>query len=79
MLEKLKEEYLDLYDGIQSEILSSTRFDENSYLNTTYLGRLDTTRTSKIEWGDIPDIRSRVYSRKAIGWNRMSDTIGYRN
>ena len=28
--EKLKEEYLDMYEGIQSEILSTTRVDENS-------------------------------------------------
>ena len=27
--EKLKEEYLDMYEGIQSETLSTTRFDEN--------------------------------------------------
>ena len=37
-----------MYDGIQSEILSTTRFDENSDLSTTYLGRVDTTRNSKI-------------------------------
>ena len=28
--EKLKEEYLNVYKGIQSEILNTTRFDENS-------------------------------------------------
>ena len=49
MQEKLKEEYLDICDGIQSEILSTTRFDENSDLSTTYLGRVDTTRASKIK------------------------------
>ena len=27
--DKLREEYLDVYEGIQSEILSTTRFDEN--------------------------------------------------
>ena len=48
MPEKLKEEYLDVYDGIQSEILSTTRFDDNSDLSTIYIGRVDTTRTSKI-------------------------------
>ena len=32
-----KVEYLDVYGGIQSEILSTTRFDENSDLSTTYL------------------------------------------
>ena len=29
----LKEEYLDMYEGIHSEILSTTRFDENSDLS----------------------------------------------
>ena len=33
---KLKEEYLDVYKEIQSEILSTTRFDENADLSTTY-------------------------------------------
>ena len=35
-LDKLREEYLDVYEGIQSEILSTTRFVENSDKNTTY-------------------------------------------
>ena len=33
------EEYLDVYEGIQSEIVKTTRFDENSDLSTTYLGK----------------------------------------
>ena len=45
--ETMKEEYIDIYDIIQSKILSTTRFDENSDLNTTYLGREDMTRASK--------------------------------
>ena len=44
----MKEEYLDIYKGIQSEILSTRRFDENSDLSTSYLGRISTTKTSKI-------------------------------
>ena len=35
----LTEEYLDVYEGIQSEIISTTRYDENSDLSTTYLGK----------------------------------------
>ena len=46
--EKLKKEYLDVYEGIQSEILSTTRFDENSDLSTTYLVLIYTTKTSMI-------------------------------
>ena len=38
-----REEYLDRYEGITSEILKTTRFDENSDLSTTYLGKSDMT------------------------------------
>ena len=38
-----------MYKGIQSEEISTTRFDENSNLSTTYLGRIDITRASKIK------------------------------
>ena len=47
--DKLKEEYLDVYEGIQSEILSTTRFDENSDLSTTYLGNVDKSKNNKIK------------------------------
>ena len=40
----LKEEYLDVYEGILSEILNTTRFDENSDLSTTYLGKADKSK-----------------------------------
>ena len=45
----LKEEYLDVYEGIQSEILSTTRFDENSDLSTTYLENADRMKNNKIK------------------------------
>ena len=38
-----------MYRGIQSEILSTTRFDENSDLSTIYLGKVDTSKNSKIK------------------------------
>ena len=47
--DKLKEEYLDVYKGIQSEILSTTGFDENSDLSTTYLGKVDKSKHNKIK------------------------------
>ena len=37
--QKLKEEYMNIYDRIHSDIVSSNRFDENSDISTTYLGR----------------------------------------
>ena len=45
----LKEEYLDVYEEIQSEIVNTTRFDENSDLSTTYLGKLDRSKNNKFK------------------------------
>ena len=48
-LDILREEYLDLYKGIQSEIINTSRFDENSNLSTTYLGKADRSKNNKIK------------------------------
>ena len=39
--QKLQEEYMEIYEGIHSEIVSSNRFDENSDISTTYLGKIE--------------------------------------
>ena len=44
----LHKKYLDVYEGIQSEIVNTTRVDENSDLITTYLGKSDKTRNDKL-------------------------------
>ena len=49
MLHELHEEYLDVYEGIQSEIVNTTRFDENSDLSMTYLGKSDKTRNDRLK------------------------------
>ena len=36
--DKLKAEYLDVYEGIYAEIVSSDRFDKDTDLRTMYLG-----------------------------------------
>ena len=46
---KLPKEYLDVYEGIQSEIVNTTRFDGSSDLSTTYLGRSDKARNDKLK------------------------------
>ena len=60
--EKFKEEYLDIYDGIQLEILSTTRFDENSDLSTRYLGRAHMTRANKIKAEETFSISEQGYT-----------------
>ena len=39
--QKLQEEYMDIYEGIHSDIISSNSFNENSDLSTTYLGKIE--------------------------------------
>ena len=34
---------MDVYEGIQSDIVSSNRFDENSDISATYLGKVEST------------------------------------
>ena len=39
--QNLQEEYLDVYKGIQSDVVSSGRFDKNSDTSTTDLGKIE--------------------------------------
>ena len=50
--QKVKGEYLDVYEAIQSEIINTTRFGENSDSSTTYLGMVDLIRNSPIKAGE---------------------------
>ena len=45
----LKEEYLNIYEEIKSEIVNTTRFDENSDLSTTCLGKSDRSKIDKLK------------------------------
>ena len=35
---------MDIYEGIHSDIVSSNRFDENSDISTTYLGKTESNK-----------------------------------
>ena len=62
--DKLTEEYLDRYKGVKSEILVTTRFNENSDLSMTYLGKRSMIRDHKMAAGrEISNVRIRVYKR----------------
>ena len=49
MSDTLREEYLDMYECLQSEILNTTQFDKNSDLSTTYVGKADRFIKNKIK------------------------------
>ena len=49
--QKLQEEYIDIYEGIHSDIVSSSRFNQNSDISTTYLEKIENNRDKlKAEW-----------------------------
>ena len=62
----LREEYLDIYEGIHSEIVNTTRFDENSDLSTTYLGRSDRFKSYKLKEESFPISEHRYTSGKLL-------------
>ena len=47
--QKLQEEYMDIYEGIHSEVVSSNRFDKNSDICAIYLGRVDKENQHKLK------------------------------
>ena len=47
--EKLKSHYLDVYDGVYAEVISTNRFDEDMNLSTTYLGQVDMSRKTEVK------------------------------
>ena len=42
--EIMKNRYMDIYDDIYAEVVTTSRFDENVDLSMTYLGRIDIKR-----------------------------------
>ena len=47
--QKLQEEYMDVYEGIHSEVVSSNRFNKNSDISTSYLGRVNKEIQNKLK------------------------------
>ena len=49
MSEKVKSDYLDVYDGVYAEVITTNRFDEDTDLSTTYLGQIDMSRKTEVK------------------------------
>ena len=61
-LDVLKEEYLNVYEGIQSQIVNTIRFDENSDLSITYLGKSDRSKNDKFKAEESVSISEQAYT-----------------
>ena len=51
-----------MYIGIQSEVVNTTRFDENLDLSTTYLGRSDRAKSDKLKTEESFPISEQGYT-----------------
>ena len=60
---KLRSEYLDVYEGIYAEIVSSNRFDKDTDLSTTYLGQTHMTRDMEIKAEESFPITAHGYTK----------------
>ena len=49
MSEKVKSDYLDVYDGVYAEVKSTKRFDEDTDLSTTYITQIDISRKTEVK------------------------------
>ena len=64
---KLQEEYMDIYEGIHSDIVSSNRFYENSDISTTYLGKIENNKDRLKAEESFPILES------GYTWGRLLD------
>ena len=49
MSEKVKSDYLDMYDGVYAEVINTNRFDEDTDLSTTYLGQIGMSKKTEVK------------------------------
>ena len=61
--EKLKAEYLDVYEGVYAEVISTDRFDEDADLSTTYLGQVDMSRNIEVKAEENFPITAQGYTK----------------
>ena len=61
--EKLKADYLDVYEGMYMEAISTDRFDEDTDLSTTYLGQVDVARNTEVKAEESFPMTARGYTK----------------
>ena len=61
--ENLKADYLDVYEGIYVEVISTDRFDEDTDMSTTYLVQVDVARDTEVTAEESFPMTTRGYTR----------------
>ena len=64
--EKLKADYLDVYEAMYVEVISTDRFDEDTDLSTTYLGQVDMARDTEVKAEESCPMTVRGYTKRQL-------------
>ena len=59
----LTSEYLDVYEGVYAEVISTDKFDEDTDISTTYLGQVDMARNTEVKAKENFPMTARGYTR----------------
>ena len=62
-LEELKADYLDMYEGVYTEVISTDGFDKDTDLSTTYLGQVDMARGTEVKAEESFPMTARGYTK----------------
>ena len=57
----MKRKYMDVYDDIYAEVVTTSRFDENVDLSMTYLGRINMKRKEAMKAEEIFPISEQAF------------------
>ena len=60
---KLRSDYLDVYEGVYAEVISTDRFDEATDLRTTYIGQVNMSSNTEVKAEESFPITARGYTR----------------
>ena len=52
-----------MYEGVYAEVISTDRFDEDTYLSTTYLEQVNLSQDSEVKAEESFPITARGYTR----------------
>ena len=75
----LKDKYMDVYEDVSAEVVTTNRFDENIDLSTTYLGKIDMRQEDIMQAEEsFPISEQGFVMGRILNREEMSDIIGHR-
>ena len=78
--EIIRNKYMDVYDEIYAEVVTTSKFDENVDLSTSYLGRIDMKREDVIKAEEsFPISEQGFVMGKILNGEECQILFGYRS